>query len=378
MPTIDLLKRLIACPSVTPNDAGCQDIISNQLKPFGFNIEFMHFEEVKNLWARHGIHAPLVVFAGHTDVVPPGNLANWTNDPFTPTVEGDFLYGRGAADMKSGLSAMIIAACNFVRDHPGFPGSIAFLITSDEEGPTNINGTKRVISELLNRVEMIDYCIVGEASSEHQVGDQIRVGRRGSLGAKLTLFGRQGHVAFPDLAINPIHKFTPVLHELVKTKWDDGNDFFPATTFQISNIHAGTGAGNVIPGSLEVHFNFRFSPENSAKKLQEHVRKLLEKHQLEFDLQWELSGEPFLTKQGPLVTATVESIREMTSLNPTLSTGGGTSDGRFIAPTGAEVVELGPCNQTVHQINERVRMEDVYKLTGIYYRILTKLFYPES
>lgn len=372
--TLNLLQQLISCPSVTPNDAGCQDIISDRLKALGFQVEFMHFGEVTNLWAKHGDKkSPLVVLAGHTDVVPPGPSQSWVTDPFIPDVRGEFLYGRGAADMKSGLAALVIAAENFIRENPDYPGSIAFLITSDEEGPS-INGTKRVIDELITCNEQIDYCIVGEASSDKLLGDQIRVGRRGSLSGKLTVYGKQGHVAFPHLAENPIHLLTPALQELISETWDEGNAFFPPTSFQVSNIHAGTGVGNVIPGELEILFNFRFSTAVTVQDLQKRVTAILEKYQLNFNLQWDHSGNPFLTKQGKLISATQQAIKDITGLDPALSTGGGTSDGRFIAPTGAEVVEIGPCNTSVHQANEHVRVADLDKLTDIYQAILKTLF----
>lgn len=372
--TLSLLKQLIACPSITPVDAGCQDIISDRLKAAGFTIEFMHFGEVTNLWARHGTIGPLFVFAGHTDVVPPGPLSHWDSDPFTPVERSEFLYGRGAADMKSGLAAMIVAAENFIRNNPNKPGSIAFLITSDEEG-ASVNGTKKVVNELINRNEIIDYCIVGEANSNHVLGDQIRIGRRGSLNGKLTLFGKQGHVAYPDMAENPIHLLAPVLRDLTNKKWDKGNKYFPPTSFQISNIHAGTGATNVIPGVLEIVFNFRFSTAVTIPDLQNHIIKILEKYKLNFELQWDHSGDPFLTKRGKLLAATVQTIKELTGLDPVLSTSGGTSDGRFIAPTGAEVIEVGPCNASIHQVNEHVRIADLDKLTDIYYGILGNLFF---
>ncbi len=374
-PTLELLKQLIACPSLTPNDAGCQDIISNRLKELGFFIEILHYGDVTNLWARHGERAPLVVFAGHTDVVPPGPLHAWDSDPFTPTERAECLYGRGAADMKSGLAAMIVAAENFVRSNPTYVdrGSIAFLITSDEEGHSNLNGTKKVVETLMQRNETIDYCIVGEASCDKLLGDQIRVGRRGSLSGKLNVFGKQGHVAYPQLVQNPIHLIAPAITELSATTWDHGNEFFPPTSFQISNIHSGTGAGNVVPGVLEMLFNFRFSTESSVENLQKRVVKILEKYKLNFDLQWEHSGNPFLTKRGKLITASQQAIKELTGLDPLLSTAGGTSDGRFIAPTGAEVIEFGPCNASVHQINEHVKIADVGKLTDIYQCILSNL-----
>ena len=370
--TLNLTKQLIQCASITPVDAGCQNIIAERLKKLGFTIEHMRFGDVDNLWARLGTQAPLVVFAGHTDVVPPGPLENWSENPFTPIEREEFLYGRGAADMKSGLAAMVVSAENFLQQHPSFTGSIAFLITSDEEGPST-HGTKKVIEALTARHEKIDYCIIGEASSNKHLGDQIRVGRRGSLGGKLTIFGKQGHVAFPHLASNPIHAAANALQELTAEIWDNGNEFFPATSFQISNIHAGTGALNVIPGTLEILFNFRFSTAVTAELLQERVTEILEKYKLNFDLHWDLSGLPFLTKHGKLVAAAQTAIKNIVGLDPELSTGGGTSDGRFIAPTGAEVVEIGPCNASVHQINEHVRIADLDKLQEIYQDILKTL-----
>jgi succinyl-diaminopimelate desuccinylase len=370
--TLDLLKQLISRPSLTPHDAGCQTLIANRLALLGFHVETLRFGEVDNLWAKHGTESPLIVFAGHTDVVPTGPLDQWHSDPFLPTERGGHLYGRGAADMKSGLAAMIVAAEQFIKQHPQHKGSIAFLITSDEEGPS-IDGTKKVIETLEKRHEKIDYCIIGEATSESQIGDQIRVGRRGSLSGKLTILGKQGHVAFPHLAINPIHKSMLALHELANETWDEGNAFFPPTTFQISNIHAGTGAANVIPGTLEVLFNFRFGNSISVESLQQRVATLLEKHGLDFDLHWHCGAHPFLTRQGMLVKATQDVIQEITGLSVNLSTGGGTSDGRFIAATGAEVIELGPVNTSVHQVNEHVRIADLGVLTNIYQHILEKL-----
>lgn len=368
-----LIQDLIRCPSITPDDAGCQKIIADRLKKIGFQVEHMRFNEVDNLWARRGTQAPLMVFAGHTDVVPPGPLDAWTTPPFEPTVRDGLLYGRGAADMKSGLAAMIIAAENFIKQNPDYTGSIAFLITSDEEG-VSIDGTKKVVETLMNRHETMDYCIIGEATSNNLIGDQIRIGRRGSLGGKLTIFGKQGHVAFPHLAENPIHLIASALQELTSAEWDKGNEHFPPTTFQISNIHAGTGAKNVIPGILEMHFNFRFGTAVTAEELQQRVTAILEKNKLTFDLQWDHSGQSFLTQQGKLITAVKRAIQDITKLEPILSTGGGTSDGRFIAPTGTEVIELGPCNASVHQINEHVRVEDLDILIKIYEKILERLF----
>ncbi len=370
--TLALTQKLIRCESVTPHDGGCQELIGERLKRSNFHIESLKFHDVKNLWARHGTASPLVVFAGHTDVVPTGPLEAWDSPPFEPTIRDGFLYGRGAADMKSGLAAMIVAAENFIQKNPPYSGSIAFLITSDEEG-ASIHGTKKVVETLVNRNEKIDYCIIGEASSDKLLGDQIRVGRRGSLHGKLIVFGKQGHVAFPEHAINPIHIIASALKDLVSIKWDDGNEYFPPTTFQISNLHSGTGAANVIPDTIELTFNFRFGTASTVENLQKRVTEILEKHQLQFDLQWDLSAQPFLTTQGKLMDCVKKSIQEITELDPVLSTGGGTSDGRFIAPTGAEVVELGPCNNTVHQINECVNISDVDLLTQIYERLLEKL-----
>jgi len=371
--TIALLKQLMSCPSITPNDAGCQALISQRLQTLNFHIEPMRFQEVDNLWARHGTQGPLVVFVGHTDVVPPGPKEAWQSDPFQPAEREGFIYGRGAADMKSGLAAMVIAAENFIRQYPHYSGSIGFLITSDEEGPS-LHGTKRVMETLTERGEKIDYCIVGEATSEQQLGDQIRVGRRGSLNGKLTILGKQGHIAFPHLANNPIHAALKALSEITGTVWDQGNEFFPPTSFQISNIHAGTGTLNIIPGALEILFNFRYSTANTVDELQKRITAILQNHQLDFDLHLNPSANPFLSKQGKLITATQEAIKKITGLSPQLSTGGGTSDGRFIAPTGAEVIELGPCNNSVHQVNECVRITDVEKLTEIYQELLKRLF----
>lgn len=371
--TLDLLKQLIRCPSVTPDDAGCQKIIAERLQQLNFTIEKMRFGEVDNLWARHGTQAPLVVFAGHTDVVPPGPRENWDSDPFEPIEQDGFVYGRGAADMKSGLAAMIVAAENFIEAHPHYSGSIAFLITSDEEGPTNENGTQKVVATLVDRNEKIDYCIIGEASSQMLLGDQIRVGRRGSLSGSLVIHGKQGHVAFPEQALNPIHAVTPALYELIAITWDHGNEFFPPTTFQITQIQSGTGAGNVIPGKLELQCNFRYSTAVTADALQHRFAEVLMSHSLSFDLKWSNSGKPFLTPHGKLVAATEAAIQETVGIHTRLSTGGGTSDGRFIAPTGAEVIELGPSNATIHQVNERVSVQDVEMLTVIYQKVLDKL-----
>jgi succinyl-diaminopimelate desuccinylase len=372
--TLELTKTLISRPSLTPDDAGCQKLIGERLAQHKFKLENMRFGEVDNLWARTGTERPLVVFAGHTDVVPTGPLDQWESDPFTPTIRGDNLYGRGAADMKSGLAAMIVAAESFLQKSPVFKGSIAFLITSDEEGPS-IDGTQKVIAALEKRQEKIDYCIVGEASSNKMLGDQIRVGRRGSFHGTLTVYGKQGHVAYPEAGTNPIHSVAPALHQLAEEIWDHGNEYFPPTTFQITNVHSGTGAANVIPGSLEAKFNFRFCTAVTEKELTSRVTAILDRHHFKYDLQWSLSGSPFLTTQGKLVTAAQNAIKEITGVDTVLSTGGGTSDGRFIAPTGAEVIEVGPINASIHQINEHVLISDLDRLTRIYETILEKLFF---
>lgn len=369
---ISLMEQLISCPSLTPADAGCQKLIAERLTKFGFNCETMIFENVENLWARFGKKLPLVVFAGHTDVVPTGPLSDWQSSPFQATLRDDFLYGRGTADMKGALAAMVIAVEMFLKENLNFSGSLAFLITSDEEGPA-INGTQKVMETLINRGEKIDYCIIGEPSSIDQIGDQIRIGRRGSLHGKLIVHGKQGHVAHPHYAINPIHQSMLPLHELTKEEWDKGNGDFPPTTFQITNIRSGTGATNVIPGHLEALFNFRFSTAITINDLQKRTALILEKHKLKYDLEWKLGGEPFLTRKGKLIAATQEAIKSITTLDTKLSTGGGTSDGRFIAPTGAEVVELGVSHATAHHVNECVRVDDIITLTTIYKRLLAIL-----
>lgn len=371
--TLELAKALINRPSVTPQDAGCQDIIGQRLKQLQFQVETMRFGVVDNLWARRGTQGPLVVFAGHTDVVPPGPLENWAHNPFQATIIGDNLLGRGATDMKSGLAAMIVATENFIHKNPDFSGSIAFLITSDEEGPS-IDGTKKVIETLTQRGEKIDFCVIGEATSDKKLGDQIRVGRRGSFHGKLTVHGKQGHVAFPELAENPIHTCLNALHALTQETWDQGNAYFPPTSFQISNINAGTGASNVIPGTLEVQFNFRFSTAITIDELKKRVTAILQQHKLRFGIEWELSGDPFLTTQGKLISATQAAIKNVAGLDTHLSTGGGTSDGRFIAPTGAEVIELGPVSTSAHHVNEYTYIPDLNTLTLIYEKILENLF----
>jgi len=370
--TLKLTCELISRQSVTPEDAGCQQLMTERLKALGFNVEPMPFEEVTNFWARRGNEGPLLCFAGHTDVVPTGPVEKWQTPPFEPTIKDGMLYGRGAADMKGSIAAFMTALDRFVALHPDHKGSIALLITSDEEGPY-INGTTRVIDTLEARNEKIDWAIVGEPSSTASVGDVIKNGRRGSLGATLRVKGIQGHVAYPHLVRNPIHELAPALTELTATEWDRGNDFFPPTSFQVSNIKAGTGATNVVPGEVEVLFNFRFSTEVTDIELRQRVEAILAKHKLEYEIKWSLSGQPFLTAAGDLVDAARDAIRDTTGRETELSTSGGTSDGRFIAPTGAQVVELGPVNATIHKIDECVNVEDLDTLSTIYERILIKL-----
>ena len=370
--TLKLAEQLISRESVTPEDAGCQDLISERLSAIGFNVEKLRFEDVDNIWLRRGDADPLYAFAGHTDVVPTGPLDQWQSPPFTPSYRDGNLYRRGAADMRGSIAAMVTACERFFSAHPDHKGSFAFLITSDEEGPS-INGTVKVIEVLEARNEKMKGCLVGEPSSINIAGDVIKNGRRGSLGGHLKVYGTQGHVAYPHLAENPVHLAAPALQELCSIEWDQGNEFFPATTFQISNIHAGTGASNVIPGELEVLFNFRFSTEVTDSQLQEKVASILDKHQLKYDLQWNLSGQPFLTSAGELVDAAKAAIKQVTGIDTELSTTGGTSDGRFIAPTGAQVLELGPSNATIHKINECVKAEDLDKLSSMYELILEKL-----
>jgi succinyl-diaminopimelate desuccinylase len=371
-PTLELTKALIERPSITPEDKGCQQLLAERLEKIGFVIEKLRFGDVDNLWARRGTSAPLFAFAGHTDVVPTGPLADWTTDPFKPVVRDGYLFGRGAADMKGSIAAMVTACERFIPEHSDHTGSMAFLITSDEEGPS-INGTVKVIEQLEARGEKINWCLVGEPSSKDKAGDTIKNGRRGSLCGVLTIRGRQGHVAYPQLADNPIHRVAPALGELAGIEWDRGNEFFPPTTFQISNIKAGTGAENVIPGSVEMLFNLRFSTESTAESLKSRVTAVLDRHALNYDIQWRLSGQPFLTPAGELVDAARNAIRSTVGITTELSTGGGTSDGRFIAPTGAQVVELGPVNATIHQINECVNIADLDKLSVIYEEILKQL-----
>ena len=366
--TCDLISR----NSVTPADGGCQRVMAERLAAVGFTIEHLRFGSVENLWARRGKESPVLCFAGHTDVVPTGPLEEWRSNPFAPTVRDGVLYGRGAADMKSGLAAMVTATEAFVRAHPNHRGSIAFLITSDEEGPS-VDGTKRVVEVLRERGETIDYCVVGEPSSQSEVGDTIKIGRRGSLSGRLTVHGVQGHVAYPQLAENPVHTLAPALAELTTLKWDEGNEFFQPTSFQISNLNAGTGAPNVIPGELKARFNLRFSPVQTIESLKETVEAVLAKHGVRFTIEWYVSGMPFYTPPGALSAAAVEAIKAVRGAAPVLSTGGGTSDGRFIAPMGAQVVELGVTNSTIHKVNECVATQEIELLEKMYLGVLENL-----
>lgn len=368
-PSIKLLNELIRCKSVTPDDAGCQQILAARLNALGFNCESMPFGEVINLWAVRGKSGPVLCLAGHTDVVPPGSEEEWQSDPFEPVVRDDMIYGRGSADMKSGLAAMIVALENFLDQHPDHPGRIALLITSDEEGRAR-DGTLKVMEALAERGEHIDWCVLGEPSSETRLGDIVRIGRRGSLSGMLTVRGVQGHVAYPQLADNPIARFAPVLSELHSVEWDQGNEYFPPTSFQVVDIRAGIGFPNVTPAELTARFNFRYSTEWDHDSLKVEVHGLFDRHDIDYELDWHLSGEPFLTKPGKLIDAVSQAVREQTGNAPTLSTGGGTSDGRFIAPAGTDVVELGPVNASIHKIDEHVRIDDVVALTSMYQRIL--------
>lgn len=368
----ELASQLISCQSITPDDAGCQDIIIQRLNKLNFYCRPLPFGEVNNLWATRGNSGPVFVFLGHTDVVPPGPLDQWTYNPFIPQIQNNKLYGRGAADMKGNLAAMIIAAERFIAENPKHQGTIAFLVTSDEEGPA-VNGTKRVVEQLRQEVQSLNYCIVGEPSSEEKIGDTIKIGRRGSLNGKLTVIGKQGHVAYPQLAHNAIHLTLPILNELLREKWDKGNKHFPPTSFQISNVRAGTGATNVSPGTFEVTFNFRYSPELTAEQLRERVITILQKHHQNYQLEWHHSGQPFITKNSRLIDSAKEAIRQTLGITPKLSTAGGTSDGRFIALTGCEVIELGVCNKTIHQANEHVNIAELENLTTVYQHILQTL-----
>lgn len=369
--TLDLAKQLIQRASISPEDIDCQQILAQRLIKLGFKIESLPFDKVSNLWAELGEEGPLFVFAGHTDVVPAGPIEEWSFDPFTPTEHEDFLYGRGSADMKSSLAAMIIATENYLATNkPNF--RIGFLITSDEEGHA-INGTRKVMETFNSQNRNIDYCLVGEPSSSKRLGDTIKIGRRGSLSCKLKVQGIKGHVAYPELASNPIHSALPALAKLAATAWDGGNDNFPPTSFQISNIHAGVGANNVIPDSMEIDFNLRYSTELDAETIKQRVEMILAKDDFDYKTQWHLSGEPFLTREPQLIDAVTRSVEEVIGIKPALSTAGGTSDGRFISPTGAQVVELGPCNATIHKIDERIRISDIELLAKTYAKVLVNL-----
>jgi len=370
--TLELAKDLISRRSVTPEDGGCQVMLAERLEAIGFKANHLRFDDVDNLWITRGEGDPVFAFVGHTDVVPTGPLDQWNSDPFVPEIRDGMLYGRGAADMKSSIAAFVTAVERFIDKHPDHQGTIALLITSDEEGPS-INGTRKVVEYLEENNIKIKWCLVGEPTSEKKAGDMIKNGRRGSLGGKLIVRGIQGHVAYPHLAENPIHKLSPALNELCAKVWDEGNEFYPPTSFQISNIHAGTGADNVIPGKVEVLFNYRFCTEITEEELRAQTEEILDKYKLDYELSWKLSGNPFLTPEGSLVDAVREAISEVAGYETELSTAGGTSDGRFIAPTGAQVVELGPLNQTIHKIDECVKIDDLLTLSSIYELIIKKL-----
>ncbi len=368
-PEIELLSDLIRRASITPDDAGCQQLLIERLEALGFECETMIFGDTTNLWARRGSNSPVLCFAGHTDVVPPGDTSEWSTDPFEPTIKGGNMYGRGAADMKSGLASMIVAIERFLRENENHSGSIALLITSDEEGRAR-DGTLKVMETLTARGEAIDWCVIGEPSSQESLGDLIRVGRRGSLSGMLTVSGIQGHVAYPHLADNPIRRFAPVLAELHDIEWDLGNEYFPPTSFQVVNIQSGIGAPNVTPSELSARFNFRYSTEWEHESLQKRVHEVFDAHDFDYELKWHLSGKPFLTEKGELTNAVVQAVAEIVGSEPELSTGGGTSDGRFISPAGVDVVELGPVNASIHKIDEHVNIDDVLRLTSMYQRIM--------
>jgi succinyl-diaminopimelate desuccinylase len=370
--TFDLACRLIERRSVTPNDAGCLDLLETRLVPLGFRCERVSANGVDNLWGRRGDKAPLLIFAGHTDVVPTGPVENWKSDPFTPTIRDGVLYGRGASDMKTSCAAIVTAIEAFVAAHPRHAGSIGVIFTSDEEGPA-IDGTVKVVEMLRDRGERPDYCVVGEPTCVSKLGDTIKNGRRGSLSGNLVVKGIQGHVAYPHLSRNPVHEFGPALAELAQVKWDDGNEFFPPTTWQISNFNAGTGAGNVVPGEAHVKFNFRFSTASTLESLQTRVVGILDKHKLQYDLEWRYDGRPFVTKPGDLVDAVGRAIKSVTGIETKLSTTGGTSDGRFIADICPQVIEFGPPNGTIHKIDECIAVADIEPLHRIYQQILVNL-----
>ena len=375
--TLVLAKQLISIPSITPNDLGCQPIIADRLQKIGFKINNLRYGEVDNLWARVGEQSPLFVFAGHTDVVPTGPVDQWRSDPFTPTLSGDVMTGRGTADMKSSIAAMVCACEVFFAEtkdsNHQLPGSIAFLITSDEEGPS-VDGTIKVIEYLADKNEKIDWCLIGEPSSTSKLGDVIKNGRRGSISGDLTIHGVQGHIAYPHLAKNPIHLFAGALQDLCNEVWDSGNEHFPPTSFQISNINGGTGVTNVIPGDLSVQFNLRYSTALTDQIIRQRVEQILEQHKLKYTLDWTVSGQPFLTSDGKLIDATKHAIKTICNIDTELSTAGGTSDGRFIAPTGAQVIELGPVNESIHKINENINIQHLEQLTRVYTEILRNLF----
>lgn len=371
-PVIALAKQLIRRPSLSPDDAGCQALLIERLQQAGFTIETMNFADTQNFWAWRG-EGETLAFAGHTDVVPPGDVEQWINPPFTPTIRDGMLFGRGAADMKGSLAAMVVAAERFIASHPNHRGRLAFLITSDEEASAS-DGTVKVVEALMARNERLDYCLVGEPSSNEKVGDVVKNGRRGSLTGNLTIYGVQGHVAYPQLADNPIHRAAPMLAELVNIKWDKGNAFFPPSSLQIANIQAGTGSNNVIPGEMSVQFNIRFGTELTDDLIKKRIVTLLEKYHLRYNIEWWLSGQPFLTPRGKLVDAVVNTVKHYNEITPQLLTNGGTSDGRFIARMGAQVVELGPVNKTIHKVNECVNAADLQLLARMYQRVIEQLF----
>jgi succinyl-diaminopimelate desuccinylase len=370
--TLELTKALLKKVSLTPDDAGCMDLMAEYLQQRGFVIEWMNFGDTKNMWARRGTTAPVLAFAGHTDVVPTGPVDEWDSPPFEPTIKAGHIYGRGAADMKGSLAAMLTACDGFITQYDNHAGSIAFLITSDEEGPAT-NGTVKVMEALDARGEKIDYCIVGEPTSHKSFGDMVRVGRRGSINGYLTLNGKQGHVAYPELVENPIHAFTPILSTITAERWDEGNDYFPPTSFQISNINAGTGVENVVPGELKLVFNLRFSSELTPEIIKSRITHIIDQQSDNYELVWKLSGLPFITERGELTNAVEKALLDVTGKTPILSTGGGTSDGRFIAPYGTQVIELGPINETIHKINECVSIADLDALSLTYKKILSNI-----
>ncbi len=369
---LEFTKELVARRSLTPDDAGCQELMAARFKKIGFTIEPMRFGDVDNFWARRGKSGPLLVFAGHTDVVPSGPVEQWSSGPFTPTLKDGRLYGRGTADMKGGLAAMTVAVEQFLAEHPNHKGSIAFLITSDEEGPS-VDGTVKVMEALVKRGEKIDWCVLGEPSCLERFGDTLRNGRRGSLTGILKVHGIQGHVAYPERADNPIHRVVPALTELTTTRWDSGNEFFPPTSFQISNFNSGTGAGNVIPGDATVRFNFRYSSAVTKDELKQRVHAVMDKMKVRYEIDWRPMGDPFLTSPGELSAAMQEAVEKVTGIRPKLDTGGGTSDGRFIAPTGAQVIEFGPRNASIHKIDECVDVTELEQLVDIYQGVLQRL-----